>query len=149
MRSHFSDSFDSCDKNMHQRAHLVYVFGRILYISTTNAPSVLSSLSRLCAVRTQRLIVPLFTSPRALESLFTDCEISSVWFPRAGVTLMTESRSLPCSAPCHQSRGVAETHSLTPPAPTSHAPLCMTNTPLNMISTSSSSIRPAAKTSAC
>lgn len=100
---------------MHQRAHLVYVLGRILYISTTNAPSVLSSLSRLCAVMTQRLIVPLFTSPRALESLFTDCEISSVWFPRAGATLMTESRSLPCSAPCHQSRGVAETHSLTPP----------------------------------
>lgn len=47
---------------------------------------------------------------------------------------MTESRSLPCSAPCHQSRGAAERHSLTPLASTSHALLWMTNAPLKPIS---------------
>lgn len=104
----------------------------------------LSYLSRPCAVMTQRLIVSVFTSQGALESLFTDYKISfSVSF----------SELTPLSWPS-QGRSHALLHAINlrrKSKTSSHAicfhplPFCAFDKfPANIISTSSSSIRLAA-----
>lgn len=96
------------DNNVHQRARLE---GRIVRVWTANAPSVPRLLIFPLKAAHRRDTASLFHCllPRGHSRACLPIGKSPPLGP--GAALMTESRSLPCSAPLHQSRGAAERHS--------------------------------------